>query len=256
MKIAVYQMEIVPGDIQANMKKVAEWIGSLQDVDIAVLPEMWNVSYVLDEFPVLIHDEGQQETAMLQQLAVDYHINIVGGSIAVKVEGRFRNRAVVINRNGEIVYQYDKMHLVPMLDEPEYLEAGNCYRLFELEGRQMGVIICYDLRFPEMTRTLALNGMEVLFVTAEWPESRIDHFTKLNYARAIENQCYVIACNAGGQCRDTVFGGRSMTISPLGEVIAEAGRVETVIEAELEAELTAQVRWDIPVFSSRRPELY
>src|SRR5699024_6589962 len=121
-----------------------------------------------------------------------YNVIIVGGSYANKKNGKVYNTSTVIDRTGKTVYEYDKMHLVPMLNEPAYLEGGKeKARVFEVEGVKMGLIICYDLRFPELARSLALEGAEVLYVTAEWPTVRKDHWKNLLIARAIENQMFV-----------------------------------------------------------------
>ncbi|RAI80091.1 carbon-nitrogen family hydrolase [Macrococcoides goetzii] len=256
MKIAIYQMEILPGEPEKNIEKVANWLSTLDDVDIAVLPEMWNTSYTLEELVNITSEEGQREIEKLSELAKQYQINIVGGSIAVKVEDKIYNRAIVINKNGEHIHQYDKLHLVPMLDEPNYLTQGNNISIFEIDNVKMGVIICYDLRFPEISRKLALEGIEVLFVVAEWPIERISQFEKLLYARAIENQVYVIASNSIGKCDDTVFGGKSMVINPLGEATTKIILGEGTIQATVNIEEIRNIRTKIPLLKTRRADIY
>ncbi|MCG7420652.1 carbon-nitrogen family hydrolase [Macrococcus epidermidis] len=256
MKIAIYQMEIIPGEPEKNIEKVANWLSTLDDVDIAVLPEMWNTSYTLEELVNITSEEGQREIEKLSELAKQYQINIVGGSIAVRVEDKIYNRAIVINKNGEHIHQYDKLHLVPMLDEPNYLTQGNNISIFEIDNVKMGVIICYDLRFPEISRKLALEGIEVLFVVAEWPIERISQFEKLLYARAIENQVYVIASNSIGKCDDTVFGGKSMVINPLGEATTKIILGEGTIQATVNIEEIRNIRTKIPLLKTRRADIY
>ncbi|MCH4985354.1 carbon-nitrogen family hydrolase [Macrococcoides goetzii] len=256
MKIAIYQMEIIPGEPEKNIEKVANWLSTLDDVDIAVLPEMWNTSYTLEELINITSEAGQREIEKLSELAKQYQINIVGGSIAVRVEDKIYNRAIVINKNGEHIHQYDKLHLVPMLDEPNYLTQGNNISIFEIDNVKMGVIICYDLRFPEISRKLALEGIEVLFVVAEWPIERISQFEKLLYARAIENQVYVIASNSIGKCDDTVFGGKSMVINPLGEATTKIILGEGTIQSKINIEEIRSIRSDIPLLKTRRADIY
>lgn len=256
MKIAIYQMEIIPGEPEKNIEKVANWLSTLDDVDIAVLPEMWNTSYTLEELVNITSEAGQREIEKLSELAKQYQINIVGGSIAVRVEDKIYNRAIVINKNGEHIHQYDKLHLVPMLDEPNYLTQGNNISIFEIDNVKMGVIICYDLRFPEISRKLALEGIEVLFVVAEWPIERISQFEKLLYARAIENQVYVIASNSIGKCDDTVFGGKSMVINPLGEATTKIILGEGTIQSTINIEEVRSIRSDIPLLKTRRADIY
>lgn len=256
MKIAIYQMEIIPGEPEKNIEKVTNWLSTLDDVEIAVLPEMWNTSYTLEELVHITSDNGQREIEKLSELAKQYQINIVGGSIAVRVEDKIYNRAIVINKKGELIHQYDKLHLVPMLDEPNYLTQGNNISIFEIDNVKMGVIICYDLRFPEISRKLALEGIEVLFVVAEWPIERISQFEKLLYARAIENQVYVIASNSIGKCNNTLFGGKSMVINPLGEATTKIILGEGTIQATVNIEEIRNIRTKIPLLKTRRADIY
>lgn len=257
MKCAIYQMDIIPGNPDENIAKIRKWIGALDEsIEIVVLPEMWNTSYVLDELNELADEDGTREICALQEMAKVYHVHIVGGSIAVKSHGCIFNRSIVIDHDGEIVHQYDKVHLVPMLDEPKYLTAGNHIQTFTLDEIKMGVIICYDLRFPEVSRKLALEGIEVLFVVAKWPASRIDAFNKLLYARAIENQVYVIACNNVGYCREEQFGGQSKVINPLGTLVETLETAEGTLKVSVDLDYSKEVKSSIPVMDSRRPELY
>ncbi|TDM12092.1 carbon-nitrogen family hydrolase [Macrococcus lamae] len=257
MKLALYQMAVIPGEPAKNLKKVTNWLNQLPEgIDIAALPEMWNTSYTLDMLNEIIDDEGHRELRALKEIARLRNLNIVAGSIAVKSGEKFRNRAIIIDCNGQVIYHYDKVHLVPMLDEPLFLESGDHFGTFELADSKMGIIICYDLRFPEMTRKLALEGAEIIYVVAEWPHVRIDHFLALLKARAIENQCYIVACNAVGECGGTVFGGRSMVIDPSGEVAVEAAVSEETVVVEIDIEESEVIRQAIPVFESRRTDLY
>ena len=99
------------------------------------------------------------------------------------------------NRNGELVGEYSKAHLFRLMDEHLYLEAGDEMNRFALDDIEAAGVICYDIRFPEWLRAHALQGAKVLFIPAQWPTPRIDHWKTLLQARAIENQCFVIAVN-------------------------------------------------------------
>src|SRR5699024_2571675 len=130
--------------------------------------------------------------------------------------------------------------------------------VFEISREECGLVICYDLRFPELFRDLSLSGAKIIFVVAEWPIERTEHRVTLLKARAIENQCYIVASKTvGRQNHGAEFAGRSMIINPIGEILAEADRdKEEVVTAELELHYIDQVRADIPIFKSRRKELY
>ncbi|WP_414047133.1 carbon-nitrogen family hydrolase [Macrococcus equi] len=256
MRIAIYQMEITPGHPEKNIEKIKTWLSTLHNIDIAVLPEMWNTSYTLETLKHITSERGEREISVLQQLAMEYQIHIVGGSIAVKEDGKIFNRAIVIHKTGEVIHQYDKLHLVPMLEEPNYLTEGNKVSTFEIANIKMGIIICYDLRFPEISRKLALEGIEVLFVVAEWPVERIEQFEKLLFARAIENQVFVVACNSVGKCDETVFGGKSAIINPLGETISKNILGEGTIQTEINIEELHHIRETIPLLKTRRTDIY
>lgn len=117
-------------------------------------------------------------------------------------------------------------------------------------------MICYDIRFPEWIRAHTTKGAEAIFVVAEWPEPRLAHWRSLLIARAIENQCYVIACNRVGNDANNIFAGHSMIIDPWGEIIAEAGEKEEILTASINLDKVTEVRKTIPIFADRKPEYY
>ncbi|GAE28387.1 aliphatic amidase amiE [Halalkalibacter wakoensis JCM 9140] len=261
MKIASYQMDIVPGNPSENRKKITMWAEQVckeQKPDILVLPEMWTTAYTLPTLEKIIREDEEDTESFLKQLAHKLNVNMVAGSIAVWEDGVIYNRSLVLNRKGDMIHTYDKMHLVPMLDEHLYLKGGNhSAKVFELDGRKMGVIICYDLRFPELARSLALQGVEVLFVVAEWPSARAGHWEVLQQARAIENQLFVVSCNRIGTYDGVEFAGRSMVINPWGDILSKASsKEEETVHATLSLDDVKRIRKDVPVFSSRVPNLY
>lgn len=260
MNIIVFQMNIIAGEPARNREKVKAWFhrNVNHGVDIVMLPEMWTTAYALERLKDLAEPADGPSVTFLKELATDYDVHIIGGSIAVKEDDNIYNRAIVIDRKGRIVYEYDKIHLVPMLDEPKYLSGGrHKVQAFELDGIKMGIIICYDLRFPEIIRDLALQGIQVLFIPAEWPEARAAHWETLSTARAIENQMYVVSCNRIGSYNGTTFAGRSMFIEPFGGVLSKGTPdKEEVLQNTLDLESVKRVRKEVPIFKSRVPDLY
>ncbi|HEX7066400.1 MAG TPA: carbon-nitrogen family hydrolase [Bacillales bacterium] len=261
MKHAICQMDIIPGKPEQNRNRVAEWADRTvkkDRPDILVLPEMWTTAYTLPELENVADREGEPTISFLKELGRKHGVHIIGGSVANKKEGRFYNTALVVNQEGELVYQYDKIHLVPMLDEPQYLSGGGSKaKVFELDGIKMGIITCYDLRFPELARKLALDGAQVLYVVAEWPSARKNHWKSLQIARAIENQMAVVSCNRVGITNDTPFCGTSMVTDAWGEVVAQGSEErEETITAEIDLSAVPEIRAAVPVFASRVPALY
>ncbi|WP_227937975.1 carbon-nitrogen family hydrolase [Alkalihalobacillus deserti] len=261
MRIASYQMDLVPGNPSENRKRVQEWVKEVckeGNVDVLVLPEMWTTAYTLPMLEKIVKADKGMTEPFLKNLAKTFNVNLVAGSFAIEEEGSMYNRSIIVNREGSIVHTYDKMHLVPMLDEHLYLKGGeNTGRVFELDGKKMGVIICYDLRFPELIRSLALQGAEVVFVVAEWPEARASHWEILQQARAIEDQVYIVSCNRVGTYDGVLFAGRSMVVNPWGEMVFKASQTEEeTIRVTLDLKEVHRIRKEVPVFSSRVPKLY
>ncbi|MEB7725042.1 carbon-nitrogen family hydrolase [Mammaliicoccus fleurettii] len=258
MKIALYQMHVIPGKPEENIQKIDQWFNQLdEDIDIAVLPEMWNTSYRLKDLNELADNDGEVILPFLQKKAKALKKHIVAGSIAYKKDQEIYNRAIVINKEGSCINTYDKAHLVPMLNEHHYLTSGEKKpTVYKLDEVDMGTIICYDLRFPELSRSLALEDAKVIFVPAQWPKSRIDHWKALLRARAIENQVYVIACNSVGFCDENEFGGNSLVYGPDGTLTDSLYYEEDTLIVEIDFETQEQIREAIPIFNSLRTDLY
>ncbi|CEA02516.1 2-oxoglutaramate amidase [Jeotgalicoccus saudimassiliensis] len=262
MKIKIFQFQVIDSDTEANLNKVEEMFREtdLGSTDVVVLPEMWTSGYDLENIRDYAADNLEPVKSFIGRLAADNDVTVVAGSIPNTYGGSgVYNTAFTVNNNGELIYEYSKMHLVPMLNEPEFLESGDKpAEVFEINGEPAGQVICYDLRFPELFRDLSLSGAKIIFVVAEWPIERTEHWITLLKARAIENQCYIVASNTTGtQQNGTQFAGRSMIINPFGEILAEAAKdTEETVTAELDLNYIAKVRKDIPIFDSRRKELY
>ena len=182
-------------------------------------------------------------------------MNIVAGSVSNLRGGKIFNTAAVFDRKGACIAEYDKMHLFTPMGEDGFYARGDHICVFSLDGIKCGVIICYDLRFPELTRRLSLDGIEMLFVVSQWPRERIAHFRCLTAARAIENQIFVVNCNSCSAADSTVYGGTSAVIDPLGRTLALAEETEEILSAECDMNLAEEVRGSMPVFRDRHPGL-
>lgn len=259
MKVALLQMDLVLGDVQANRTKALSMLaeGVKQGAKLLVLPEMWTTGYKLDKIRELAEPADGPTIQMLKQFAKRNGVEIVCGSMAELCNEHVYNSAYAINRQGEIVAHYRKIHLIGLMKEDTYITAGDCKCMFDLSFGKAGMIICYDLRFTELPRSLALSGCQTLFVPAEWPTPRGRHWVILNTARAIENQMFVIAVNRVGKDEGNVFYGHSMIIDPWGEIIAEGSATEEqVIVAEVDFGSVAEIRKRMPIFTDRRPQYY
>ncbi|HHV56590.1 MAG TPA: carbon-nitrogen family hydrolase [Firmicutes bacterium] len=260
LRVSVIQMQVELGEKERNLAHAAELIAraAKDEPDVLLLPETFNVGF----FPtdLAAHADAAEEgesRQLLSRLAREHRVNIVGGSVVrFGPDGEVRNTTYVFNRVGQEVARYDKIHLFSPSGEKDRFAAGTTPSLFTLEGISLASIICYDLRFPELVRGLALAGAQVLFVPAEWPHPRVEHWRTLLRARAIENQFFVVACNACGPVGNLVNSGHSAVIDPWGEVLVEAGEEEVILSVNLNLDSVAEVRRRIAVFADRRPEVY
>ncbi|GAB1398624.1 carbon-nitrogen family hydrolase [Aminivibrio sp.] len=260
IRAGVLQLDIALGDKKKNYENVERWMGMVSlpsDLPtVIVLPEIWDVGYALNRAEELADPEGRDAAAFLGGLARKYGVWFAGGSVLASSKGEYVNRAQVINPRGELVAFYDKVHLIRLMDEDKYLIGGRKECLFDLEGVPSGCVICYDIRFCEWLRTYALKGAEVLFVSAEWPTARADHWKTLLRARAIENQMFVVACNRCGITEDTAFAGGSLILGPKGEILFEGGDGEEAGFVTLDLKEVSDIRNFLTVFNDRVPEIY
>lgn len=260
LNVCLLQIDVLIGQPDENYRRVSEQLHAavrgLIKPDVILLPEMWNTGYALDRIQQLADNQGERTRKLISDFCWEYEVHVIAGSIADLKGGEVRNTMYVFDRTGAVVADYSKIHLFRLMAEEKHLTAGDHIGQFELEGVSAGMMICYDIRFPELTRKLALGGVKVLFIPAEWPNPRLHHWRTLLTARAIENQMYIVACNRVGISESTEFFGHSLIIDPWGEIVAEAGEEETIVTAELDLNLVDQVRQRIPIFEDRRPQFY
>lgn len=257
---AILQMDIAFGEPRKNREKVKELVQQLasaeQKPDVILLPELWDTGYDLARLDEIADENGEQAKKLLSGVARELKAYVVGGSIAERIGPDVYNTTYVFDREGELVGRYSKVHLFRLMDEEKFLAAGDQPGLYQMDGQPTGSVICYDIRFPEWLRTYALHGSKLMFVCAQWPHPRLNHWRQLLIARAVENQMYVVACNRVGDGGGSTFCGHSMVINPWGEIVAEGLQQEEILTAEIDFDLVDEVRGRIPIFADRRPSLY
>ena len=260
MRISLIQMNMkqaAPDENYPHAVRLIEETIKQDHPDVLVLPETWNTGFFPKEnLSLLADDDGARTIEEIGALAKQYAVNIVAGSVANRRDDDVYNTAYIFNSAGEVVASYDKTHLFSPMGEHEYFEAGDHLCRFELNGISCGMIICYDIRFPELVRSLTLEGVDVFFVVSQWPDVRADHLRTLARARAIENQMFVAVCNSCGRYDETQYGGGSVIIDPWGKVLAEAGIEEEIIMGDLDLSVVEGIRSSINVFRDRREDLY
>lgn len=260
MRVSCIQLDMKFCDVQDNYARVQELIYNTvkkENTDVVVLPETWSTGYYpQNDLMSFCEADGAEIKKTFSLVARNLNVNIVAGSIANVKNGRVYNTAYIFNRAGEVVGEYDKTHLFTPMDEHKFFEYGNKTVTFELDGHKCGIVICYDIRFPELVRSLALEGIEMLFVVSQWPDKRIEHLKTLAKARAIENQMFVAVCNSCGKAEDVQFGGISMIIDPWGNVLTSADENESVITADCDFDIIKEIRNSINVFNDRKTQIY
>lgn len=255
--ISLAQMNIALGDERKNALVMERWAveAARRGSHLLVLPELWSTGYALDQSRELA---AVLNTGMFTQMGTVAQQNKIAlvGSILEKRGQEVSNSAPFFAPNGRMLGIYRKLHLFRLMDEDKWLQPGQSPLAMDLPWGNTALAICYDLRFPELFRRYAVEGARLIVIPAEWPLERVEHWRALLRARAIENQCYIVACNAAGQTGETVFGGHSMIIDPWGKTVVEGGEAPLLLTAEIEMDVVDEVRRRIPVFDDRRDDVY
>ena len=268
LRVACVQLT-AGSDKTANLVKAERLVTRAVSLgaELVVLPEKWNL--VGDAEALHQGAETLEQGESVQEMsawAKRHGVLLVGGSIAERREGREKlsNTSLVFDAKGDLIARYRKLHLFDVevggmvYRESESEEPGDELVLVEAGGWKIGLTICYDLRFPELYRLLALAGAELVTVPANFTlRTGMAHWHTLLRARAIENALYVAA---PGQLGEPLPGrpsyGHSLVVDPWGTVLAEAPESETVIVAELERSRVEEIRSRLPVLAQRRSDVY
>jgi predicted amidohydrolase len=256
LTISLAQMDIELGDPAPNLAKAANWTAEAarRGSDLIVFPEMWTTGCDWPNIKTLAQQADVIEA--VAALARQYKIWLNGSMVALDENGEPTNTSILFDPQGEQAGLYRKIHLFGVMDEDQYLAPGQHLTRVETAWGQSGLAICYDLRFAEMFRTYALQGVNMVYLPAEWPHPRLAHWHTLLRARAIENQMYMVAVNRVGSDGTCDFFGHSAIIDPWGNAIIEGGEQEVLLTATIDTDAVAAVRKKIPVFKDRRPDLY
>jgi deaminated glutathione amidase len=256
-------------DKAANLEKAERLVARAASTgaDVVVLPEKWNAIGSADTLRANAEPlEGGESSRAMAEWAGRHGITLVGGSITEIREGREKlsNTCPVFDPEGELVAVYRKIHMFDVevgghvYRESEAEEPGEETLACDAEGWKVGLSVCYDLRFPELYRILALEGAELVTVSAAFTlYTGKDHWELLVRARAVENQCYVAAANMWGTHEGGKASyGRSTIVDPWGVVLAQAADEDTVISAELDRAHMERIRRELPALANRQPTAY
>jgi 5-aminopentanamidase len=267
VRVAACQIDPILGEVDRNLERIERALRSAADagVQLAVLPEAALTGYAygsLDEAMPAARRASAIGEDRLSSLAQQYRMSVICGSLEPEHDEIY-NVAYVLASDGRR-FRYCKTHL-PFLGIDRFATPGpDAPAVYQLEGLRVGVLICYDLRFPEAARVCALDGADLIALPTNWPLGVDFHPDLFAPARAAENHCYVLACDRVGTERDTTFLGRSVLIDYNGHRLAAASDVEEELligEIDPEAARATRVRmrpgeheWD--TIADRRPGLY
>lgn len=267
IKIAAIQMSTV-ADKMENVRTVKAYLEKIKDEnpDFVILPEMFCCPYQTENFPIYAEKEGGPVWQQLSGYAKQYGIYLIGGSMPEKdAEGNVYNTSYIFDREGKQIGKHRKVHLFDIdvkggqtFKESDTLTAGDSDTVFDTEFGKIGVMLCFDIRFPELSRMMVNDGVKVIFVPAAFNMTTGPAHWELSFrTRALDNQIYMVGC---APARDVSAGyiswGHSIVTDPWGRVTGMLDENEGILLAELDMDYEEQVREELPLLKSRRKDMY
>lgn len=250
IRLTIAQQRILP-EREVNIMKGMSLIKRALQVkaNIVILPELFNTGFYKHNYECV--EPLEDELSLLLKISQQKDIMIIAG-LAEREGDDLYNSAVIIYR-GKIIGKYRKTHLFPLTDEKKYFKAGDKLEVFETPFGKIGLLICYEVRFPELSRKLVKMGAEIIAIPAEFPKERIEHWRVLLQARAIENQVFVVGVNCVEG--DLDYGGHSMLVDPMGSILIEASEYQEVMMSDIRLSEVYEVREKLPFLKDLREEL-
>ena len=267
IKIAAIQMPTV-ADKMENVRTVKTYLEKIKDEnpDFVILLEMFCCPYQTENFPIYAEKEGGPVWQQLSGYAKQYGIYLIGGSMPEKdAEGNVYNTSYIFDREGKQIGKHRKVHLFDIdvkggqtFKESDTLTAGDSDTVFDTEFGKIGVMLCFDIRFPELSRMMVNDGAKVIFVPAAFNMTTGPAHWELSFrTRALDNQIYMVGC---APARDVSAGyiswGHSIVTDPWGRVTDMLDEKKGILLAELDMDYEEQVREELPLLKSRRKDIY
>jgi predicted amidohydrolase len=253
MQFHAIQHDVLPDDFKGTRASIENQIASVQPkvCDFVVLQEMTDTGWSMQLDKIAGIGTVEWACTVAKQFGIWLQVGW-----ADCVEGNGKNCVTICSPSGDAIATYTKIHTCNPLNEGKYYGRGNELFILDLGDITICPLICYDVRFPELWRHAALAGVDVFTVSSSWPRPRIQHWRSLLIARAIENQAFVVASNRVGRDDLATWGGLSIVVSPLGEVIAQATELdETTLSAIIDPELARKWRKEFPAIDDIQKEL-
>lgn len=253
MRVYACQFDLAWENPAANLQKARQLLSANRPSQgsLVILPELFATGFTMNAEGLAEPPAGVTEQG-LAALARELQVTVLGGVLGRGPGGRPRNLCVGFSPEGREVVRYAKMQPFTPGGESQHYEAGEAPVLFPWAGFRVAPFICYDLRFPEIFRAAVLRGAQLFTVMANWPVARIEHWTALLRARAIENQAYVVGVNRCGTDPKLTYNGRSLIVAPSGDVLAQAGEGEAVVQAEVDLAHLVEYRKTLPFLADMK----
>jgi len=250
-------MDIHTGQPEANLARARKFVAQAHEAgaDMLLLPELWLHGYDLERAEEWATPLGEGGFAHMANLARESGLHLAGSLLERHADG-VSNTAVLYAPDGALLGSYRKIHLFRLMQEHRYLAPGDHATLCPTPWGPVGLAICYDLRFPELFRTMALAGAVIFLVPAQWPVRRVEAWLLLARARAVENELIVAACNRVGNDGQVEFTGRSLVVDPWGRALVEGDGQERLLIAQADLREVRKARRYLTVYEDRRPEAY
>lgn len=267
MRVAAVQLAS-DTDVEANLERAAIGVDEAvrRGAELVVLPEKWNLIGEANDYRRGAEPLDGRTMTTARSWARDNGVWLLAGSFVERIDGdmKLANTSALLSPSGDVVATYRKIHMFDVdvggvrYRESDSERAGDRIVTADVDGVPLGMTVCYDVRFPELYRILALHGAQVITVPAAFTlYTGRDHWEVLLRARAIENQCFVVAAGIIGDTGNgKVSYGRSMVVDPWGIVLAQAPDAESVVVADLRFADLYRVRRDLPSLASRVPGAY
>ena len=255
MRIAAVQLEVTDAESPADrVRRVADLIRAQPGVDLVVLPELWvSGAFAYTRWTDTAEALDGPTVDAMSVAARDIGAHLHMGSFIERDGTDLYNTSVLLGPDGGVQAAYRKIHLFGFGEgEPTLLGAGKEVVVADVGGTAVGLSTCYDLRFPELYRALLDAGAEVVLCVAGWPAARIEHWSTLARARAIEEQVVMVALNTAGTHAGKEMGGRSLVVDARGAVLAEAATSEDVLTVDIDVADVHAWRTRFPVLADRR----
>lgn len=256
MQLILVQMDIAWEMPFENFEAVTRLLDgtNVEPRALIVLPEMFSVGFTMNVAAVAEEEDGPTER-FLRELAVRRGAFVLGGVVRRGTSGKGRNEAVVFDPDGHLLARYAKLHPFSYAGETEHFEPGNDVVVFDWDGLMTAPFVCYDLRFPELYRHAVAGGAQLLVTIANFPSTRVRHWTGLLVARAVENMAYSVGVNRCGSDPNGAYPGRSLVVDPRGRILTEAAGTEDAVTLEIDPRSVVRYRDTFPALRDMRPDL-